>query len=285
MNPRRKRLDPNTVVLLKQISYGLLTICTVSLIITGIWYGTRIQSLTISEVTISGGETISKSEVEDAVREPLEGNYLGLIPRKFAWFYPEEEVLENVKKIERINNIFLQRESGTELSIKFDEYVPAALWCKASDVHECVFIDKSSFAFTRAPDLGGGFFVRFVRVAEDYSLRENFLNQEDFDFLVGLAGLLSEIDWAVSSIEVDKANDAFLRLSGGGELKVAIVDSPASVIENLKTILVSEEFSHLKPGNFQYIDLRFGNKIFVNEEEVGSVEENETSTSTSGVEG
>ena len=66
---------------------------------------------------------------------------------------------------------------------------------------------------------------------------------------------------------------------------MAIVDSPASVIENLKTILVSEEFSHLKPGNFQYIDLRFGNKIFVNEEEVGSVEENETSTSTSGVEG
>jgi hypothetical protein len=41
-------------------------------------------------------------------------------------------------------------------------------------------------------------------------------------------------------------------------------------LSNLETILASGTFTHLKPGNFQYVDLRFGSKVFVNEAPVAS---------------
>ena len=50
------------------------------------------------------------------------------------------------------------------------------------------------------------------------------------------------------------------------------------VVENLLVVLASPEFSHLNPGNFSYIDLRFGEKVFVNE--IGEVPETETATSS-----
>jgi hypothetical protein len=54
------------------------------------------------------------------------------------------------------------------------------------------------------------------------------------------------------------------------------------MINNLMAVISSPDFSHLKPGNFQYIDLRYGNKVFVNEEEVVVPEEFDVvSTSTS----
>jgi hypothetical protein len=72
--------------------------------------------------------------------------------------------------------------------------------------------------------------------------------------------------WYVRLVEVDAVRDAFFTIAGGGEIKATLNESPARTIENLNTILRSEEFSDLEPGNFQYIDLRFGTKVFVNEE-------------------
>ena len=81
-----------------------------------------------------------------------------------------------------------------------------------------------------------------------------------------MSELLAEHGWFVSHIEFDQVGDVFLGIVSGGELKVIAAEPPESIVENLLTILASDEFSHIKPGNFQYIDLRFGNKVFVNEE-------------------
>jgi len=50
-------------------------------------------------------------------------------------------------------------------------------------------------------------------------------------------------------------------------LKVSQLMPVADSFKNLQSILSSEEFIHLQNGAFQYIDLRFGDKIFLNEEE------------------
>jgi hypothetical protein len=59
--------------------------------------------------------------------------------------------------------------------------------------------------------------------------------------------------------------DAFLHIVDGGELKVTLTQEPQVTVNNLNVVLTSEEFKGVQPGNFQYIDLRFGNKVFVNE--------------------
>ncbi len=264
----KKLLNPNTFVLLKQIGIGLLVFAVVGLLITAIWYGTRIQSLTITTVTVSGGETISHAGVEEVAKTALEGQYIGLIPRRFAWLYPRSEIRQTIEKFERIYNVSVSRTNGTSLSITFDEYRPYALWCSSATGTECMFIDSAGYAFGHAPNLSGGSFLRFVTIGRQAAIGEEVLEQETFNNLLAMTNLLASSGWFVSRVEVDSVGDAFLKITGGGELKVLATEPAEQIVENLLVVLASDDFPDIKPGNFQYIDLRFGNKVFVNEEMV-----------------
>lgn len=260
------RLNPDTVLLIKQILYGLFALGVVILIIIGIWYAARIQSLTIVKVDVIGGETISHDTIESIAKQKMEGSYLGLIPKAFAWTYPQAEILDDLLKIERLHNPTITRISGTELNIAFEEYTPRALWCNGTTGHDCAFVDETGYCYTKAPVLEGGALLRFVRTDEKFHIGQTLLPVEEFDKLLRLVQLLAIEGWYISYLEVDAVGDAFLTVAGGGELKVVANSEPATTVSNLKAVLLSDEFKHLQAGNFQYIDLRFGSKVFVNEE-------------------
>jgi hypothetical protein len=279
MKPRRnRRLNPDTFVLLKHIFAGFLVLGSVALLVVAIWYGTRVEPLTITSVEVSGGETIQHSEIEGMVKESLQGTYFGLIPHQFAWFYPESGIRTALEGIHRIHNLSISRVSGTELAVAFDEYVPQALWCGSTTGEDCLFLDNTGYSFGHAPNLSGGSFLRFAKTTQTATLHTSITSTESFDAIMTLTELLAERNWFVSIVEIDLAGDAFLHMSEGGELKVKLSQPPEEIVVNLFVILESIEFKHITPGNFQYIDLRYGNKIFVNEEI--AVPEEETASST-----
>lgn len=266
MKKRWFRIDPDTLVLLKQIGIGLFVFLIFSLLLTGLWHGTRISAFTITEVLVMGGETINHKEIEKLTERTLDGLYLGFIPRRFAWFYPHDDIYQSLSEIDRIHNIEIKRNSGTSLIVTFDEYIPQSLWCENAEADRCLFMNEEGYAFSVSPQLSGGSFVRFIKTGISPKIGENIIETESFKSTTKLIELLAFNDWFVSSVEIDQVDDVFLQIVGGGELKTALNIPPEQTVNNLITILNSEEFSHLKAGNFQYIDLRFDNRVFVNEE-------------------
>jgi hypothetical protein len=254
-------------MLLKQLAVGAVLFTVFALVLAGVWYGTRVTSLTLVTVAVAGGETIDHNAVEIAVQGALDGAYLGIIPRRFAWWYPQAAVYDAVHAVPRVKDPQVMRMSGTELAISFDEYVPFALWCADKTNDTCIFIDETGYAFTTAPKLTGGALVRYrslgatPRVGDRMTSAEHIQTMTEF---IRLAARDAQLE--ISLVEFDSADDVFYVLAGGGELRATLRDPATQVLDNLRTILASKEFSHIEPGNFQYIDLRFGNKVFVNEE-------------------
>jgi len=258
-------MDTNTLVMLKQVAVGLLVIAGVLLLLTAIWYGTRLQSLTLSNVEVYGGQTISHENVSNLALEQLQGEYIGFIPRAFAWLYPEKQITAALSTIERIHTIEVDRTNGSTLHVTFEEYLPGALWCNTLLAVECVFVDEKGFAYAPSPNLAGGSLLRFIHTSQTPKIDTQLTSPEDFQLLNQLTDRLVENGWFVSHIEIDKERDAFLHIVGGGEFKVTLTQEPIVTVNNLNVVLTSEDFTDVRPGNFQYIDLRFGNKVFVNE--------------------
>lgn len=264
---RRRPLDPRTVVLLKQGALGLILLVVIGLFGTGLWYGTRVEFLTLQHVTIDGGETINHDLVRREVETVLDGEYIGLVPRRFAWWYPHAEILSRVTNIPRVKDPMIERVSGTELSVSFAEYIPHALWCAGKGSDDCFFIDSTGFAFTHAPRLEGGAFPRFHTIGTVPALRTQMIPTDDLRSIEILRARISdELALPIAYVETDMMRDVFLGVAGGGEIKATLRMSPEETYENLRTILASPDFSDVAPGNFQYIDLRFGNKVFVNDQ-------------------
>ena len=266
---RKTPINPATLLLVKQFLFGLALFAVISLIITSLWHLSRLNAFTIDEVQVSGGKTIDTALVKKTVETVLEGTYLGLIPRRFVYFYPEANVLQAVENLDRIKDVSITQPNNKTLNVIYDEYVPEALWCNAEDEEaNCLFLDETGYAFGVAPNLVGGSFIRYYLLGSAPEKDTRPFTEADYKATRFFSNSLAETLWYVDTIEIDAVRDVFYTLASGGEIKATLTEDGNKTFSYLSTIRQSEEFAHLVPGGFQYIDLRFGTKVFVNEEKL-----------------
>lgn len=266
-NRRARAMAQN--FLFGQFMVGGFILLGVFLIGAIVWYGSRLESLTIAKVEVEGGETIDHNVVRQIAESEIAGEYYRLVPKRFVWTYPEEEILAKIKSLPRVSSVVLDASEADILHIYLKEYEPFALWCAGAEggnVKEpCVFIDKEGQAFAPAPALIGTALLRYrnndtPKVGEK-PFGPTFLKEtnrfaseveERFNFPIGV------VEWIGQE-------DVSFYVRGGGILKTTLRQPVNDTLDNLNVILVSKEFEHLRPGGFDYIDLRFGDKVFVNE--------------------
>ena len=277
---RRRTSDPSKQMLIKQLLIGFLVLLFFSLFIGGFWYVTRLEKLTINKISITGGQTISYADIRQKTEVLLEGNYLGLIPKRFIWWFPHEAIFNTISDIPRIKNPVINRVSSTEISINFEEYFPYALWCNTNNEEKCIFIDSLGYAFGEAPKLSGDTLLRYYSLEVNPVVGTFFLDTAKLSEITKFIKMLKSIpNFGISSIQVDAVDDVFYILSAGSELKASLLVPAETVFANLQSILEAKEFRHLRPGNFQYIDLRFDNKVYVNDNPIPMATSTATTTS------
>lgn len=259
-------MRPETKQLLKNLSVGFFLLSTLGLFVWGVWHVVRLPGFTINQVVVSGGETIPHDKIVTKIDELLDTTYWKIIPKRFILAYPQQEITDLVQNTPRVRTSTLMRDEKN-LMIELTEYVPVALWCDdEKDVApRCVFLDETGYGFDESLSLQGGAFTRFIKTDALATTSVSFVKTEDFEELQKIDSLLSDMNWPTRQIEIDSARDLFIDLAGGGELKTTLRMTAQKTHDNLRTILADDTYRHLKPGNFEYIDLRFGNKIFVNE--------------------
>lgn len=273
----QKKVVKERSMLGKQVFVGVGIVIVLVLLTTAIWHGTRIESLQITQVEVVGGYTIPHKEIEDTVQQVLVGEYFKLVPRTFRATYPKKAILENIRNIPRVKNVQIEIIDTQKVVVAFEEYRPHALWCADVFTEECFFLDEFGYAFTIAPTLTGSAFIRYVaseiipEVGEQ-AFENNFIktSQEFSDKLA------NELDLYVTYIEKTGDLDVLYTVSGGGVLKLSQTMTLDQSFNNLRSILGSEDFVHLQNGKFQYIDLRFGDKIFLNDEDDTTVASSST---------
>lgn len=253
------------------------------LILSTVWFGTRLESLTITDVRVFGGETIDREAVRQAVVAALEGEYYRLVPRRFIWTYPEDSIRAKVESWSRVSAVTLDVSEDDTLDVYLKEYLPFALWCPgtsaATPAGSCVFLDVSGHAFAAAPPLVGTALLRYQN-AETPAMGETPFSVE---FLRDTGRFASELKarfgFDVAVMESVGQDEVSYYLRGGGILKTTLRRSVEDTLDNLTVILAAKQFEHIRPGNFAYIDLRFGDKVFVNEN--GGLKDEQLNASTS----
>jgi len=260
-------LRPETALLVKQLCLGLASISFVCLLLWGFWHGTRLPQVTILSIEVTGGYTISHDDVRRRAADVMVGNYVKLIPRTFTFTYPKDDIIRAVSEIDKLKHAYVKRLSWQTLQIKIEEYVPFALWCKDREGQYCYFIDESGVAFIEAPVLNGSAFLRYRTVGRIPERFSTLTEKEQLQTVLFLVTALEDnFNFLVMSVELDVVGDVFFILSGGSEIKVSKRLTTEETIRNLQAVLSAPEFRDLRPGDFPYIDLRFGNKVFVSDE-------------------
>jgi cell division septal protein FtsQ len=274
----RPRQDSNHTFVW-QIVRGVVRLCVLVMVLGLTWYLTRLPFFTITEVTVSGGETISHEDVRAQVIQELQGTYFLIIPKRFTYMYPEKRIYEVLAKNTSMYDVVVERSTRKELAVSFKEHVPYALWCDYdATTSPCFFMTKTGYAFGEAPMLHGGALIRHAaegvndiavgntRSEEEIAKVDSFINRVE-----------QELGLRIATVVYKQNGDIEFTINGGGQVFVSGGKDFDAAFSNLTAVLASDEFKHIEPGNFKYIDVRFNNKVFVNE----TLGESGSSTATS----
>lgn len=235
----------------------------------------RAERFRINLVEVSGNSVVSEKEIIAFAGSILGGSYLGVFPKDNIFIYPENELvwglLQKYKRL-RVAEMFLS-ESRT-LRVKVEERKPFALWCGSEGpkgANGCFFMDAGGYVFAPAPDFSGSVFFRYYgRIEEDPKedlkkdpIGRQFLTSQKFENLKFFAEGLKELSLSPVSLFVDEKDVYMAYLSGGGTVIFDENKDFGRLLEDLRLVISGrEELRESDFSDLDYIDLRFGNKIF-----------------------
>ena len=258
------------------IKYGLILLLCVTVFI-GLVLISRIPKFRISTINLSGEILVSKDDVSNATKNFLSGNYIWLFPKNNFLLYPHNELEQMLKeKFQRINTISINIKNFQNLEIKITERNLNALWCDgvpsggefgdAPAPEKCYFMDKNGLIFSEAPDFSGDAYFKYYGEvsATNTPIGTKYIASADlFKDISNFITRVQDISLHPIYLINTEAGQFTLGLLGGGKIYIDTKDSLSKTADNLQallgTISATTTFSAL---NFDYIDLRFGNKLF-----------------------
>ncbi len=259
----------------RRLRLGLLLGALVVLsIVTGI-AASRAALVRVSTIEVSGNETLASSSVRELMQQGLKGEYLWVVPRDNIFVYPKAAL---TAELLALNPVFSQVEIHAvdfhTIAVVVVERQPRALWC--SYENSCYFMDEAGVVYAQAPAFSAPVYTQYsgptnplrVESHSDNPLPKQFLTPADFAALSALVdALVLKVAAATSTgelshVAVDTNNDVTMRFSKGFSLKFALHDQGGDVFERFALALTSDLFKAHTLGDFEYLDLRFGDKLY-----------------------
>jgi len=251
-------------ILWQRVGYGAMSLTAVCLMYMAVFYTVRAPFLLVKDIVVVGAETVSIDTIKQEAEDKLRGSYLGFIPHRFSFFIPKKSIEQGILTIPRVASAALSVENNA-LVITMKERSPDVLWCTDDTASStCFYVANDGIAYEAAPSLSGTTLMRFVISSTSPTIGATLLSEHDRSLLIGIARIIeTRHHFEVARIEYTADRDAILYLARGGRLLLSTDGNLEDTYSNLASVLTSEKYSMLTPGHFEYLDLRFGNKIFL----------------------
>lgn len=241
----------------------------------------RWKNLNINNVEAVGNKVITEEQIKSIVKEKIDGNYFLILPKSNFSFYPREEIEEELRtKFKRIGSLSLKLKDLQTLEISLTERTPLYTWCgvalKETEIlmleeNACYFIDESGYVFDKAPYFSGDVYTKLYGNIEMHEgdPMGYYFKIDTFQKIVSYKETLQKVGLKISSFQIEDNQEIKVFLSSAQKTGPMIIfkqtDDFEHVIENLQASLTTEPLlSNFKKkySKLEYIDLRFGNKVY-----------------------
>jgi len=239
------------------VRVGLLVALIVS---TGLL--SQIDFFSIKSVVISGNIHLTTEEVQKIVDTSLSKKYIFLFPKRNVFMYPKDEIVANLKSVyPRILDVQVYTESFNTLNVRIEERVHVSTWCS---VILCYEIDSEGYIYAPKDDTNEVSTVTFTGMDEKIGSEPvgvHIFEKDIYTELLQITTLMAEIGLPIQTIEFRSKDEVYFWITGSKKRVIFTSrKSYTEAFENLKAALLSKVFS--ATTEFEYIDTRFGNKVF-----------------------
>jgi cell division septal protein FtsQ len=219
----------------------------------------RADIVQINEIQVVGNQKITKTEIENLAHQMTQGSYLWLVPRSNILFFDEKALAQKIETaFPRIERVTVSKGLARDLEVSIIERQGDFGWCQTDN--SCYLMSKNGLIFLEAkPEEIAGKLIFKGQVTGD-PLWQNFASQKMLNDYLNTVTVLNGKQLQVSSIDVESADKSVFH-TNLGDIFLNPEDDLALGVANALFLL--EEVRTKNPtAKFNYIDARFGNKVF-----------------------
>lgn len=212
----------------------------------------------VSQIDVVSGTT-SGVALKSLVERDISGSYFGLFPKRSAFLVPKETIVADVlKAFPQLASATVSRNGLNALKLETVERTPSALYC--SD--KCYFVDETGFIFDEAPSFTPGVYSVFrSNPVLDNPVGQTLLTAEELKTLESFYTNLPRLSITPLYIQLS-STEVRIYVDGGAYLVWNRDQAPTDVFSNLETVLANKVIKLADLSTLEYIDLRFGEKVF-----------------------
>ncbi len=236
-------------------------------IFIGLVFFLRMDRFQIRDVNIEGARIIQESDLRKSVDDTLSGSYVWLIPKSNTFIYNLGTLKSYLlEEFPGIQSITLARDGFNKISLNIEERKPHVLWCPDKDEvdQQCYFIDDTGLLFAEAPSFSGNvYFIFRGKLDKDTPLGARLMSQQDFTSFEQFISLITKnLHVDIVGVTFKEVGDFDLDLASGTKILFNKTLSYDDMYNNFGSVLKSDQFASSTIDSLEYLDMRFGNKIF-----------------------
>lgn len=213
---------------------------------TGIYYVFFSDVFKINQIEISGNNKISTEDIKNLVT--------GQLDQKVILFVRLSKTAKTItEKFPEAESVSLKRRFPSSVSLSVEERKPFAVWCNQT----CFNSDEEGIIFERTNNTSGF----LIRTDKDIVIGKSIVSKNELNDIFNIKNDLVK--------KTNIATKEFLYLRDMLTLKTeegwqAYFDPTTSLSNQSFNLIVSiqEKIPSDRRGDLEYIDLRYGNKVF-----------------------
>ncbi|MEK7588895.1 MAG: hypothetical protein AAB438_03700 [Patescibacteria group bacterium] len=258
------------------------------IVFIGLIFLSRWDKINLNKIEIEGNKIVEDKMILKVVEDQLSGHYLWFFPKSNVLLYPKNAIrYELTNKFKRLKNVSLEVKDLKTLNIAVSELEGKYTWCGEDVVRntttpddflnlledQCYFLDGNGYIFDIAPYFSGSVYFKFfgkIQNIEDGPIG-HYLSPEHFENLTFFRDAVLKIGLKPYAFNIKEDGDIELYLQSSftppnaPKIVFKSTSDIVKVVENLQSAVSIEPLkTNLKEKytNLNYIDLRFGNKIY-----------------------
>lgn len=222
----------------------------------------HIPALLIGDIRISGSETVASSTLRLKAEGYLKGSYAFVFPKRNIFLYPKHEIRNSLLDTYPVlASADVHAVDFHTIAVNVVERHPRALWCNES---RCYLMDENGVVYAEAPTFSEPIYISYSGEASGAGLPKQYLTPTQFQSLSALVDAIAQRlpEEQAFAVHVDGVHDVGVLFESGFRIVFPLFDQGGDIFERFTLALKSEPLTQNPLSAFEYLDLRFGDKLY-----------------------
>lgn len=234
------------------------------LLFAGISWISYLDVFQIYNVKVKGDLTLPGGMISSSAIEVMNKPIVWFFSRRTALTYPREMLLAQVLSYGlSVKDVSVHLQNMNTVLIDIVERTPVASWCFKD---QCLLLDETGLGYRLGISSSTPSFI-YTATSSSFGIGERIADEGYFRDFMDLLPILAEVKLSPTYIEVSGQGDITMETGTSSPRLVLAFGMDMDKLEERLIALVEDNSfkKKLSAGSIEYIDLRFGNKMYYKE--------------------